>query len=462
MEKLLALTHGYEAAHPSDSLGDMAEYLRRVLDGDPREKAPELSSGEDAVRVMTAHASKGLEFPVVIAADSRQKIKPNRNNQPFYEPQHGLIFPDGDKKVEDDPLVLERIRRQRNEARCLWYVTLTRAQSRLIVTATNDNELVDGKFTKAGTFFEELWNHEVDSQSDGVVLDTEPPQALPLPSADQAAASNVDLAATLQIRSNLQARMLTRPTIQTSTTAFRRFQHCPAAYRFYHVDRLEALALTRDDLDGQVDDSAGRAMGTAFHRLIAMHARQPNAAFEALTAAAGIELVADQLATVKSWYDSYLHNELENGLAGGALVEYPLSLALDFPTARLVVAGIADRLEPNRLIDYKTDSRPEGLVERYGDQLRIYALAARQADRLSTDAALLIYHVPSAAMLSVPFLGDDETRLMHELEGFANRLVQPDRVLVPIPGPHCTWCAAREHFCVIGQKWQADRRQTSG
>jgi DNA helicase-2/ATP-dependent DNA helicase PcrA len=455
LQKLLALTHGYEAAHPAESLGDMAEYLRRVLDGDPRAKAPELSSGENAVRVMTAHASKGLEFPVVIAADSRQKIRPNRSNQPFHEPNHGLIFPDRDKKVEDDPLVLERIRRQRNEARCLWYVTVTRAQCRLIVTATNEKELAGGKFEKASTFFEELWNYEAGSKSDGVALNTEPPKARPTASTEQVTAKSVDLAASAEVRSNLQARLVTRSNIQTSTSAFLRFQQCPAAYRLYHVDRMEALDVTRDDQDVQIDDGAGRAMGTAFHRLIAMRARQPSATFEELTAAAGIELVADQLATVKSWYDRYLQDELETGLAVGPLVEYPLSLALDFPTARLVVGGIADRLEPKRLIDYKTGVRREGLVERYGDQLRIYALAARQAGRLSTDSALVIYHIPTAATVSVPFSADDEARLLRELEDFASRLVQPERVLAPVPGQYCTWCAAREHFCVIGQRWQA-------
>ena len=140
-----------------------------MLDGDPREKAPELSSGEDAVRVMTAHASKGLEFPFVIAADSRQKIRPNRSNQPFHEPSHGLIFPQIEQRDNAaDPQVVDRNRRRRNEARCLWYVTLTRAQRRLVVTATNEKEPDGGKFEKAGTFFEELWNREADSPSDGV------------------------------------------------------------------------------------------------------------------------------------------------------------------------------------------------------------------------------------------------------------------------------------------------------
>lgn len=461
LQKLLALTHGYESTHPADSLDDLAGYLRLVLDGDPREQAPEMKSDEDAVRIMTVHASKGLEFPVVIAADSRQKVRPNRNNQPFHEPDVGLIFPDKEKKVEDDPWVLERFRRTRNEARCLWYVTLTRAQSRLIVTATNENEPIWGKFARAGTFFEELWNREADSKSDGVECDAKPPQAPPAAQVTPATRT-VDLATARQMRASLQGRLHPRPVIHTSVSSFRRYQQCTAAYRFYHVEPFEALEVTRDDGDDIVGDGARLAMGSAFHQLVALQAKKPDTQFDVLAADARLRLPAGQLATVKGWFESYVNHPLAHSSSAGVLLEQPLSLALEFPTAQLVVAGVADRLEPERLIDYKTDSRPEGLVERYGDQLRLYAMAARLAGQLSAEAALTIYHVPTAAMISVPFTADDETRLMRELEDFADRLAKPGRVLSPTPGPHCTWCAAREQFCVIGQKWLTGSRSADG
>jgi ATP-dependent exoDNAse (exonuclease V) beta subunit len=167
LRKLLAIAHTYEAEHPADGLPEMAAYLERLLVDDPRAKAPELNSQADAVQVMTAHASKGLEFPVVIAADCRQKINPNRSSQPFHDPAAGLVIPD--LKDESHPVV-ERQRRARNEARCLWYVTLTRAKRRLIITATNDSELSDGQYEAPNTLFEELWNLEAEAPTPGVRL----------------------------------------------------------------------------------------------------------------------------------------------------------------------------------------------------------------------------------------------------------------------------------------------------
>jgi superfamily I DNA/RNA helicase len=62
------------------------------------------------------------------------------------------------------------VRRSRNEARCLWYVTLTRAQRRLIVTAYNNAEREAGRYAKVNTFFEELWNSLAEAPEPGVAL----------------------------------------------------------------------------------------------------------------------------------------------------------------------------------------------------------------------------------------------------------------------------------------------------
>lgn len=208
LQKLCAVAHGYEADHPGASLRDVADYLRRVLDGDPRAKAPELTSGEDAVRVMTAHASKGLEFPVVIAADSRQRLAPRSSKQPFHEPDEGLVFPEDD---DDDPRYLERVRHQRNEARCLWYVTLTRAQRRLIITAPNNEGLTGGQFPKVKTFFEELWNREAEEPSDGVELCAAPPARRAMSGRAPAAAPDGRREAGLELQARLLARLRANP-----------------------------------------------------------------------------------------------------------------------------------------------------------------------------------------------------------------------------------------------------------
>lgn len=166
LQKLLAIAHTYESEHPGDSIEELADHLRMLLDAESREKAPEMTGDADAVQVMTAHASKGLEFPVVIAVDNRQRIAPASSKQPFHEPDAGLVFPEDD---ENDPRFLTRTRHLRNEARCLWYVTLTRAKERLIITASDSGNLaVDGRYDGAKTLFQELWNREAARPTEGV------------------------------------------------------------------------------------------------------------------------------------------------------------------------------------------------------------------------------------------------------------------------------------------------------
>jgi DNA helicase-2/ATP-dependent DNA helicase PcrA len=180
LHKLLAVAHLYAAQNPAHGLPDLVAHLRRLLASDERLKSPELNSQADAVQVLTAHAAKGLEFPFVIAGDSRQKVIPNRDFSPFHEPEAGLVLPRS-KENEDDPAFLERMRRARNEARCLWYVTLTRAKRRLVITAPSDSSLDAGSFATVKTLFEELWNSLAQAPAPGVVL--VPPADEPLPSA---------------------------------------------------------------------------------------------------------------------------------------------------------------------------------------------------------------------------------------------------------------------------------------
>jgi len=208
LRKLLAMAHGYEGEHPAHGLPELVDYLQRLLEADTNAKAPELNSQADAVQVMTAHASKGLEFPVVIAADSRQKVSPSRSFAPFHDPEAGLVIPNSAAKEAGVPFN-ERMRRMRNEGRCLWYVTLTRAKRRLIITATNDTERLGGRYEKEKTFFEELWNREAEAPSPGVILADAPADepiviaAASVPVSDDTAA----MAAAQVLQAKLQARL---------------------------------------------------------------------------------------------------------------------------------------------------------------------------------------------------------------------------------------------------------------
>lgn len=106
-------------------------------------------SDQDAVRVMTIHASKGLEFPLVFLMDMSKRFNPaNWQGQYVFDSELGvgLEFRDPDKRVSASTLISTIIKNKlkrdgyAEEMRVL-YVALTRAEQKLFLvgnTTTQD------------------------------------------------------------------------------------------------------------------------------------------------------------------------------------------------------------------------------------------------------------------------------------------------------------------------------------
>lgn len=115
-----------------------------ALDASSPEIKRELDQNRDEVRIMTVHASKGLEASVVFLVDPGNAAW-NAKNAPklidinFEEPEgfHGKGYLWQPNKAYEVPLLAERIeqlkQRAEEEYRRLLYVGMTRAEDRLIV-----------------------------------------------------------------------------------------------------------------------------------------------------------------------------------------------------------------------------------------------------------------------------------------------------------------------------------------
>ena len=121
---------------------------------------------EDAVKVMTIHASKGLEFPVVIVCG----LERNMNTEDEYgdllfSRRHGLAFKcfDDQDRSKDETLlrgvIKEELARERvKEELRLFYVALTRATYSLHLTVEGDMSKLKDQFCGADKFIDYVPN----------------------------------------------------------------------------------------------------------------------------------------------------------------------------------------------------------------------------------------------------------------------------------------------------------------
>ncbi len=146
VRKLMRMAREYERAEGADLRGFIAfaegEDLREAREGEAPLEAEDL----DAVRLMTIHRAKGLEFPVVVIADlGRQGSTSKPALLVGRDGRIGLRLATvgaGDRtdSLHYRTLADERAAAEDDEERRLLYVALTRAEEKLILSGATDLE----------------------------------------------------------------------------------------------------------------------------------------------------------------------------------------------------------------------------------------------------------------------------------------------------------------------------------
>ncbi len=131
---------GFALAHEEAGLPGLTSFIA-TLETDSPEIKREQDKGRDEVRIMTVHASKGLEAPVVFLVDGGSKpfdksLLPRLRLKPGNEPEPEIPFwvPVKDVQSRISAADDERLgRAAEEEYRRLLYVGMTRASDRLII-----------------------------------------------------------------------------------------------------------------------------------------------------------------------------------------------------------------------------------------------------------------------------------------------------------------------------------------
>ncbi len=500
VRKLVRLADAFEARRGRD-LRAFVDHAAAELEAEaPTPDAP-IDLGEDeAVRIMTIHGAKGLEFPVVVLADLGRT---GRSSTPGVLVRGGrvgmrLVGLDGDAVPAFDYPELDAARKEAEEAeeRRVMHVAVTRAEQLLILSGTfqaskgwaavrhgapalswmgpalfgarapgapgGGTEGVLGVTRGSWAAQARVLVSAPGEQAVLLLGEPDPPGTVPEPGRDPSEPREPAPAPGVA-----EPRTATPDTLSYSSLAD--YRRCP--YSWYLRRSLHLPERDDRDLAAVLPRSGGSGAllrGSIAHAVLehadlrggapAPDAEGVRAAAAALDATLDEEAIADQLGLVGGFLDGPLRERAARAADVRREVVFALPLDPQDPGGPLL-NGVIDLLvlgEPDGralVIDYKTDrvgpdDDLEAKVARdYAIQRAVYALAVLRAGAPAVDVVHLYLERPHAPVQAT-FSAADLPRLQAELAAHAQPLLAGE--FPPSPEPWaglCATCPGRGGLC---------------
>jgi ATP-dependent helicase/nuclease subunit A len=480
MRKLARLARSYEELRGPDVEGFVRFVNEQEAVGARELEAVAEEEGADAVRLLTIHSAKGLEFKVVVVADAgRDRAAPS--------PDEILCLPDGRFGFRvADPATGERrgtfeyeaVREagreeEKAERLRLYYVAMTRAIDRLIVSGAIDPERRADIETPIGWVLERLEARELDEAEHGTVelerdgarllvrIDRHRPDAFPravtidVPSEEGQLAlfSGEDVPVLPSPAPRLpELAAVPEPPLHhvrsLSYSALALFGRC--SYRYY-AERV--VGMRPGAASGSVPGQAGLAsteIGDAVHVLLehgvaAADVREPVLARYPAATEEDLERVG---ILVQAWHDSALARRL------AALEDVRPELPFAFEHGGVLIHGRLDAYASaggkTLVVDYKTNrleelTPEEALEEDYSLQRLVYALAAFRAGADEVEVAYVFLERPDEPVCRTFVRGE-----VPELEAALSEAIGAIRAGRFVPTPSelaCAGCPALDVVC---------------
>jgi ATP-dependent helicase/nuclease subunit A len=448
LRKLARLARSYEELRGPDVQGFVRFVAEQDAVGASELEAVAEEEGTDVIRLLTIHSAKGLEFKVVVVADAGRDrgrhdadeilcLPDGRLGFRVAEPSTGKRLSTSDyesvRTADQDAEGAERLR--------LYYVAMTRAIDRLIVSGAIDQDRKADANTPIGWVLDRLDANELDLAGDAPVeierggarllirLDRHVPE--PVVETAPVVIEQLELfevtengdgtpeapAVALAPLAEIPAPPLHRVQ-RLSYSALSLFERC--SYRYF-AERV--VGLRPADASGSVPVRTGLAateIGDAVHALLERIDLKAPAVPEDLVDVVRARYPAstdEELERIRGFVASYCGSELGARIAAldGATPELPFAFEHD----GVLLHGRIDVLHRDGssalVLDYKTNSlaegTPEEIVEKdYNLQRLVYALACFRA---GAERVEVVYHFLERpdAVVSTSFTRESITAL---------------------------------------------------
>jgi ATP-dependent exoDNAse (exonuclease V) beta subunit len=477
LRKLARLARSYEELRGRDTEGFVRFVRQQEAVGVRELEAVAEEEGTGAVRLLTIHAAKGLEFKVVIVADAGR-------DRPAPAADEILALSDGrfGFKVADpytskrrgafayEEVLAAREAEDRAERLRLYYVAMTRAIDRLIVSGALDTEKETEtpigwvlRRVQPGDDLERAAEAPVELERGDARLLLRVARHEPAPSvADEPPAEPAQLSLFEPTTDGALPAAPVLPALEPipapplydvrslSYSAISLFDRC--SYRFF-AERVAGMRERRPAVPGGDGGMVATELGDAVHRLL-----------EQVDLAAP---VAPDLEPVRSWYpaateeeldrirefvEAYVDSELARRVA--ALPGAKAERSFTFEHDGVLFHGFLDVLhaEARRslVVDYKTnvlgDRSPAEVVDgEYRVQRLVYGLACFRAGADDVEIVYQFLERPDD-LVSAGFVRDDIPTLEAELSEAIARI--RSGVFEPKPSDlACSGCPALDVIC---------------
>ncbi|MEK7202726.1 MAG: UvrD-helicase domain-containing protein [Patescibacteria group bacterium] len=427
----------FEESNNDKSIKNFMEELNMEMEaGEEGSLAIDLNAGPEAIRILTAHGAKGLEFKYVFIANLVDKRFPTIERSEQIELPDALVkelLPTGDIHLQEE--------------RRLFYVAMTRAKFGLYFSWAEDYGGLRKK--KPSRFLNELEiinNDKFSMSNDKLILNNK----------------SQTLNQKAEIKNFGEKNNIFVPSY-FSFTQLAAFSHCPYQYRFAHVLKVptrgkeqfsfgKTLHITLQKLFSLINERRGLKQTDLFGN--SSLSKNPKIELDEL-----LKLYKDSW--IDDWYESSkkkeerrkqgqeilknFYNKHQDNWPNVLFLEKGFNIKLADGKGWNTVRGVIDRIDrvadKIKIVDYKTGVPKDELTFDEKEQLFIYQMAAEEIFRQPI-ASLSFYYLDNNS--EIEFLGNKDDLAKVKAKVLATIAEIKLGEFLPRPSPLCKFCDFKE------------------